>query len=75
MNLDHLKNVKYVRKTTIIKMSVYLTQMRIKEIKISKKHRARTIDRPSGEEKAEDLIQAQEAWEIENRKKKKKRRR
>ena len=51
-----------------------LVHKKIEEIKISKKNYARTIDRPSGEKSAEDLIRAQEAWENKKGKKKKKRR-
>jgi len=51
-----------------------LVHKKIEEIKISKKDYASTIDRPSGEDSVEDLIQAQEAWEKKKRKKKKKNR-
>ena len=52
-----------------------LVHKTIEEIKISKRDYARTIDQPSGEVTAEDLIRQQEAWENQKRKKKKKRRR
>ncbi len=49
-----------------------LLNKKIEEIKISKKNRAQTLDRPQEEASIEDLIREQEAWEKKKRKKKKK---
>jgi ATP-dependent RNA helicase RhlE len=52
-----------------------LVHKKIEPINIGKKDYTRTVNRPSGETRAEDLIREHEAWEKQKRKKKKKGRR